>query len=574
MNATPLEPGSDPVRPLAPWRVHPIVVSGLLLILAGNILLPTALAALPLALKLDNGGVLILGFWVAWLAWRRAQRDGQSAFLFLGLGAALGGLHYLPTMLHLANARILGFIISILGLLSLAVGFLRWPQRARMPRDHIRTILDGIAIGLSFFIAAWMALEPTLAQGRQVTIGMMRVYAIQISICIGVLTLWVLQESRLRLIGQAREKQLVRAALLTLLAHGSLVALLRITGHYYPGYYGHGAEVLCQLANVLLALAVLTPSSTQADATPARKATHFRALLPSAASVVVLVLVFIQAFKPHAQTPWTLMALSLGLLGVLMLRHGLLILDLERLSLGLEARVQERTRRLETLHQSAMTDLRLRMMAGLASGLAHDLNNVLGVIRIRLDLLQESSLTGQRRHLEVLGEALDRALAMVQRILSASRLREVTPVRLALAHWLPTRIELLKAMLAPTQTLVLRTATDLWVNADPQSLEQILENLVANARDAMGPAGTIQIDATPQAGEVRLAVSNDGPEIPPAVLPHLFEPLFTTKPAGTGLGLATVRTLVFQNHGTIRVEHQAGLGPSFIIDLPAASWPE
>jgi signal transduction histidine kinase len=537
------------------------------LLLAGNALLPLFYGG-PLAWTLDYLGVFLLSFWTAALACRRARREGPWAFRLLGLGAALGGLHYAPTAFHLPHAAFLGPAISILGLLALGAGFLLWPQRSRMPRDRARSFLDGLALTLALFLGAWVALG-SMATAGPVPRDRVLIYALQVSACLGVLALWLLQETRLDLPEQARAKAFVRAALLTLLAHSCLVVLLRITGHYYPGYLGHGVEVLHQVATALLALAALSPASAPAPEPLPVRASPLRAVIPSVISLGALLLATLQLLKPHAEPQWTLVALSLGLIGILVLRHGLLILDLERLSLDLEARVTARTQELEAHHHEALSDLRMRMMAGLAAGLAHDLNNILGIIRLRVDLLAEGLAPERAGDLQVLREASERAATMTRRILTSGRVQEVTPTAFDFTAWMVARGALFQALLRPGQRQVVEVAPDLHLVADPQSLDQIFQNLVANARDAMGPEGTLTLRAEAGPGVVRVEVRDDGPGIPPEHSARMFEPFFTTKPNGTGLGLATVRNLVVQNRGSIRIESEPGRGTAFHVELPA-----
>jgi signal transduction histidine kinase len=140
-----------------------------------------------------------------------------------------------------------------------------------------------------------------------------------------------------------------------------------------------------------------------------------------------------------------------------------------------------------------------------------------------------------------------------------------------LAEWLDGHSSLLRALLLEGQRLELDVPKGLPVFADPQSLDQILQNLVTNARDAMAAAGLLRISACASPSMVRLEVRDDGPGIPSDHMAHVFEPFFTTKPSGTGLGLASVRNLVLQNHGTIHVESGAGQGTTFVIDLPSHS---
>lgn len=561
------EPPDTPASPAEPGRSHRAVVAGLVLLLAGNAVLPFFYGSHALVRHLDYLGVLALAFWAAGLAWRRARREGPAAFGLLGLGAALGGLHYLPTTLPLPFASLTGPAISILGLLALGAGFLRWPQQTRMPRDRMRTILDGVAIALAMFTAAWVAMGPMEGVGR-LPRGRMIVYLVQICVALGLLTLWLLQETRLRLPEQAQAKCYVKGALVALLVHSALAALLRVTGHYYGGYLGHGVEVLHQLANLLLALAALSPASTVDLPLPRKGLSPLRALLPSVVSLAVLFLAAFHLLRPHTEPQRALLGLSLGLLSILMLRHGLLILDLERLSHDLEIRVEERTRKLEDHHREAMSGLRMRIMAGLAAGLAHDLNNLLGIIRLRVDLLEEDCTPAQKKHLGVLGEASEQASAMTRRILASSRMQETCPSAFDFTAWMRDHGSLLQALLRPQQQLELQISADLHVFADPQSLDQIFQNLVSNARDAMGPGGALLIRAEGRAETVRVEVRDNGPGIPPEHMAQMFEPFFTTKDKGTGLGLATVRDLVLQNRGAIRVESEPGRGTAFFIELP------
>lgn len=555
-----------PVPPAGPsWR-HP-ALGGLILLVAANALLPLLYGRHAWAMAVDHLSVLGLSFWTAVLAHRRARREGPAAFRLLGLGAALGGFLYLPTLFRIPHAALAGPALSILALLALGLGFLFWPQRMRMPRDRVRTTLDGLAIALSVFTAAWVLLGPQAWVGR-LPRAMVILYLVQISTVMGVLALWLLQETRLGLPAQARAKGFVRGALLFLLAHSALAALLRVTGRYHPGYLGHGVEVLHQVATLFIALAALSPDTPPHPQPTRATPSPFRALIPSLVSLAVLLLAA-GHFLHHGESSRTLALLCLALLGIIGLRHGLLILDLERLSHGLEARIEARTRELEAHHHEAMGDLRMRMMAGLAAGLAHDLNNILGVIRLRVELLQETSAPRQQADLKVLAEATERAAVMTRRILAASRLQDILPAAFDFSAWLASREALLRAQLGPRQGLVLQVAEDLQVLADPQSLDQILQNLVANARDAMGPEGCLRVQARREGESIRLEVRDDGPGIPPEHLARMFEPFFTTKAHGTGLGLATVRNLVLQNRGTIHIDSAPGRGTAFRIDLPA-----
>jgi signal transduction histidine kinase len=114
------------------------------------------------------------------------------------------------------------------------------------------------------------------------------------------------------------------------------------------------------------------------------------------------------------------------------------------------------------------------------------------------------------------------------------------------------------------------TAPDpsLAVVIDPPQMQQVLSNLVVNARDAMPQGGTIRISAQASGDMVSLRVRDEGLGMPPDVANRIFEPLFTTKRSGTGLGLAVAQQIVTQHRGTIEVISEVGQGTTMQICLP------
>jgi two-component system NtrC family sensor kinase len=105
---------------------------------------------------------------------------------------------------------------------------------------------------------------------------------------------------------------------------------------------------------------------------------------------------------------------------------------------------------------------------------------------------------------------------------------------------------------------------------DANALQQVLLNLLTNAREAMTGSGEIRVTTERDVarGQLRLVVSDTGPGIPPEHLPHLFEPFYTTKPSGTGLGLAVSYGIVQNHSGTINVQSTPGQGATFILTFP------
>ena len=225
----------------------------------------------------------------------------------------------------------------------------------------------------------------------------------------------------------------------------------------------------------------------------------------------------------------------------------------------------------------------------LAGGIAHDFNNLLSAIQMQAELLLETApAEGETREgIDDIIKAADRATQLTRQLLTFSR-RNVKETRdLDLGEVIGSMTKLLLRLLGEDFSLESRLAPSLpAVNADQGMVEQVLLNLVVNARDAMPKGGrllvsldAVDIDADSAAGKpgvtpgrfVCLAVSDTGCGIAPENLSRIFEPFFTTKEIGrgTGLGLAIVFGIVEQHHGWVGVESTLGQGTTFRIYLPA-----
>ena len=230
---------------------------------------------------------------------------------------------------------------------------------------------------------------------------------------------------------------------------------------------------------------------------------------------------------------------------------------------------------------------RLDSLGQLAGGVAHDTNNMLGVIIGYADLLLErtEAMPNLRRDLEQIRKAALHSADLNRQLLAFARQQAIQPTLLDLNAKVEDTQKMLRRLISEQHTLAWHPAPDLWnVWADPSQVEQILTNLVVNARDALGTGGSITVetanttlgaaarsmpDAEP-GDYVVLRVRDTGRGIPADVLPHIFEPFFTTKAQGrgTGLGLATVYGIVRQNGGFIQVDTAPGQGTTFAIHLP------
>ncbi len=241
-----------------------------------------------------------------------------------------------------------------------------------------------------------------------------------------------------------------------------------------------------------------------------------------------------------------------------------------------------------TLENQFRQSQKMEAVGQLASGVAHDFNNILGIIQMQSDLLKTGGNLSptQMGFASEIGEAAQRAAALTRQLLLFSRKEKIQMRELDLNQSVNDMTKMLRRTLGADIGLQFKFAMQpLFIQADAGMMDQVLMNLAVNARDAMPEGGRIVIETTAvefdesireqytQASPgsfVCLSVSDTGSGIPPEILPKIFEPFFTTKDVGkgTGLGLATVFGIVQQHQGWINVYSEVGKGTTFRIYLP------
>lgn len=234
---------------------------------------------------------------------------------------------------------------------------------------------------------------------------------------------------------------------------------------------------------------------------------------------------------------------------------------------------------------------KLDAIGRLAGGIAHDYNNILGVILgygelIKGRLQEEESV---RKQLDAIIAAARRGSDLTKQLLSFARREAVSPKVLDVNSSIASIMEMLHQLIGENISLVFNPGRNLWnVEADPSQLDQILVNLVTNARDAIDDVGTITIETANvlpgedrlvgltdrmRGGSIRISVTDTGKGIERGMLKEIFEPFFTTKVKGhgTGLGLSMVYGIVKQNDGSIEVKSEPGMGTTFDVYFPSVA---
>lgn len=231
------------------------------------------------------------------------------------------------------------------------------------------------------------------------------------------------------------------------------------------------------------------------------------------------------------------------------------------------------------LERSARQAEKLAALGTLSAGLVHELNNPIGVISSRIELMlqeaEERRLPPQvRDDLQVLHRHAQRVARIARGLLSFARQSPGDRRLLDLNQIVEDTLLLMEKQVSKEGIMVRRSlAPDLPpMEGDPNALQQVVLNLLTNARDAMDDGGEIRIETGTvdgRPGWLRLVVSDNGPGIPLEHLPKIFDPFYTTKADGTGLGLSISYGIVREHQGTIDVQSQPGKGTTFVLAFPA-----
>ncbi|WP_305042691.1 cache domain-containing protein [Geoalkalibacter sp.] len=253
--------------------------------------------------------------------------------------------------------------------------------------------------------------------------------------------------------------------------------------------------------------------------------------------------------------------------------------QLRQLNRGLEDKVAERTRLLEEKNQEllrAQEELarneKLAAIGALAAGVAHEINNPTAIIRGNTELLlmELSSDAPGREEAEEVKKQTERIARITDNLLAFARRREPHEDRLDVHELLEEILAQLPHQMAMANVSVKRHyATEVpRLRGDAGQLRQVFTNLLVNAVEAMAGEGLLVIGTEVREGHLVVSIADSGPGITPAAREKLFNPFFTTKRNGTGLGLSVSYGIVERHGGTIEVDGEPGCGATFRVRLP------
>ncbi len=238
----------------------------------------------------------------------------------------------------------------------------------------------------------------------------------------------------------------------------------------------------------------------------------------------------------------------------------------------LEKEVEIRTKDLEQVQEKLIRSERLAAVGELASGVGHELRNPLNVIRNCAYLLNmalsEKADEESINTLKVLDKQIDAANKIVTDLLDFTRIKPPQQIRADLKTMLNECVSYITVPENIKININLNGHTQP-VRTDPEQMNRVFSNIISNAIQAMNSkGGELNIDAAVDADYVSISFKDNGCGIPPENLEKIYEPLFTTKPKGIGLGLAISKRLTEQNGGKIEVASEVGKGTTFTIKLP------
>jgi signal transduction histidine kinase len=254
--------------------------------------------------------------------------------------------------------------------------------------------------------------------------------------------------------------------------------------------------------------------------------------------------------------------------------HVRLLQEIDNWNQDLQRRIHEKTDALQKAQSEIAQSEKLAALGYLSAGMAHEIRNPLNSISLFVQLMRQNTLDPEQQEYQgkILKE-IDRIDDIIRKLLDASRRTRTITNNICIDRIIDNALEVFSPQIETGKITVTRSYCDDIppIKADPTELEQIFTNLFLNALDEMSPGGHLEVQVCTENGRVVARVSDSGGGIPAETLPNIFDPFYTTKARGTGMGLPVVQRIARIYDGNIAVESTSPEGTVFRLDFPACT---
>ncbi|MDU0460222.1 MAG: response regulator [Geobacteraceae bacterium] len=251
--------------------------------------------------------------------------------------------------------------------------------------------------------------------------------------------------------------------------------------------------------------------------------------------------------------------------------HDRLLKEIEQWNQDLQKRVREKTEALQAAQNEIVQSEKLAALGYLSAGMAHEIRNPLNSIALFVQLMRQNTLDpDQLEYQSKILKEIERVDTIIRKLLDASRRTRSITSDVQLNHVIDTALEAFAPQIETRKILVERHyhVIPSPIKADPAELEQIFTNLFLNALDVMNQGGRLTIDISEENRRVTVRIGDSGGGIPQDILPNIFEPFFSTKTCGTGMGLPVAQRIAHIYEGSMVVESTSSAGTVFRLDFP------
>ena len=251
-----------------------------------------------------------------------------------------------------------------------------------------------------------------------------------------------------------------------------------------------------------------------------------------------------------------------------------LLSEIEQWNLELQKRVREKSEALQNAQEEIVQSEKLAAMGYLSAGMAHEIRNPLNSISLFIQLMRQTTTEpDQLEYQAKILKEVDRIDSIIRKLLDASRRTRVISSNVQINQVIDNAIEAFSPQIETRKIQVDRQyhCIPKPITADPSELEQIFTNLFLNAMDAMNRGGRLIIEVFEKNNRVIVRVADSGNGIAEDVLPSIFEPFFSTKSRGTGMGLPVAQRIARMYEGSMEVEYSSPEGTTFRLEFPVCS---